>query len=210
MRVPPNVQVHPRYNCPRIRTVTCNARLDAKTIRVNMFSGHGATYLLAMYSSIQLLETCNFTVDGNKASKCDFKKKKQKKKISLQKCVCAAFSVLTFVKTWRYFLWLDFWDVRVFTFWRCLVLQVIDPFGIWWMLFFFYFVFYFFVFFCQQQCVCRSRSDRRAARPQRATSGGRWPIHVDLFTMVGLIAWRHSFFFFSPLFFLFLSEHTAH
>ena len=69
--------------------------------------------------------------------------------------------------------------MRVFTFLRCLVSQVIHL-GFKEALFLFSF------------------PDRwRAARPQRATSGGRWPINIDLFTMAGLMAWRSSFFPFS-------------
>lgn len=132
-------------------------------------------------------------VDGNKASKCNLRK------IFLQKCVCAAFSVLVFVKTWRFF-FPDF----ISGMWGYLHSDAIGspsyPFGIWWMLLFFC------CCFSRQQCVCWSWSDRRAARPQRATSGGRWPINVDLFTMVGLTAWWHSFF--PP--FLFSSLSTQH
>lgn len=177
----------PRYNCPRIRTVTCNARLDAKTIGVNMLAARGPLSV----SHVQfhsIIRNMQFTVDGNKASKCDLRK------IPLQKCVCAAFSVLTFVKTWRFFLTLFLGCEGIYV--LTLFGLQLYPFGIWWMLFLFFW----------QWCVCWSWSDWRAARPQRATSGGRWPINVDLFTMVGLIAWRYSFF----SFFVFFCEYTAH
>lgn len=122
-----------------------------------------------------------FTVDGNKASKCDLRK------FPLQTCVCAAFSVLTFVKTWRFFLTLLLGCEGIYVL-TLFGLQLIHS-GFDECSFFFFW----------QWCVCWSWSDRRAARPQRATSGGRWPINVDLFTMVGLIAWRYSFFSFFVL-----------
>lgn len=98
--VPPNVQVHPGTTAhgSEPRHMQCKVRCQNHTCKY--VSGHSATSLLAMYSSIQLLETCNSQWTVIKPANVILRRKK---KISLQKCVCAAFSVLTFVRTWRYF-----------------------------------------------------------------------------------------------------------
>lgn len=47
------------------RHMQCKVRCQNHTCKY--VSGHSATSLLAMYSSIQLLENMQFTVDGNKS-----------------------------------------------------------------------------------------------------------------------------------------------